>query len=557
MLSTLRLISCLTVLMLFGAACNGEIVARERAKSVETPVTPIDYVARVKPAPSPLRALSNREYLTSVSQLIGVPLPLSLTAGWTPTSQYSGFDGIGWTNFESKLVRDRLASLDPILEAALAAPSVITCSVTSSQELAYEQCAHTGIERIASRAFRRPLSQEEIAQLKVNYDAGIALAQGSGLTPTQLLAEGIRSALASVFMAPQFLIKAELAPSEGFTGERDLNSYEIASRLSFFLTNSVPDDELWALAQNGTLTSPSVIEAQARRLYRSHPDEFVENFMGQWFGFRELANSTDPLEQAMFSETQLTMREIVTNDLPAATIVAPKFTYVNQLLADHYGIKGTFNKYFKRISLNDRGGILAQASVLRLTSSSLHETSPIRRGRWVQERLLCKTVPPPPAALADQIRAATLALPANATVKETLQFHRTAGAACNGCHQFMDPIGLGLEGFDPLGRKRTVYDDGRPVETDSTLFDVPFKNFEEMNDLLAANPDVQRCAGEKMAIHALGRVISTSGRDADLVTYLSSLEANAGRAMTFQDIMVKLVRSVAFRKVVHGAGANP
>ena len=401
--SSARFILCVTALSFFGAACSGEIFSRESPKIVELPVAPIDYTARVKPAPSPLRALSNREYLTSVSQLIGVPLPLSLTAGWTPTSQYSGFEGVGWTNFDSKLVRDRLATLDPILDAALASPFVLSCTVASPQELAYELCPHTGIERIASRAFRRPLTHDEIAHLKADYEAGLALAQGNGFTTTQLFAEGARAALASVLMAPQFLIKAELSPTEGFIGERDLNAYELASRLSFFLTNSLPDDELWAVAQNGTLTSPEVIEAHARRLYRTHPGEFVENFAGQWFGFRELATSTDPLERAMFNETQLTIREIVANDLPAATIVAPKFTYVNQLLADHYGITGTFNEYFKRITINDRGGILAQASVLRLTSSSVHETSPIRRGRWVQERLLCKTVPPPPAALADQI----------------------------------------------------------------------------------------------------------------------------------------------------------
>ena len=500
--------ACLVALV----SCDGEVFGGDAtggpsakfALIAPAPAHPIDFAAQVKPSPFALRALSNREYLTSISDLIGVELPLSLIQPWTPTTQYSGFDSIGWANFDTKLVRDRLATIEPILDAALASPKVMTCSVTTPGQLGYPLCAQSIVTRIAERAFRRPLHADELALLKTAYDGGVALAQGQVATDNELLAEGVRAALSTVFLSPQFMIKAELAVTPDFVGDRDLSPYELAGRLSFFLANSVPDDQLWAAAKDGSLSSPDVLAIQAERLIAANPDRFVENFVGQWFGFRELDTSTDPLEQAMFQESRLTLREILTSDLPANSIVKPRFTYLNQTLATHYGAKGEFNEFFKRVVMSERGGILAQASVLKLTSNSTAETSPIRRGRWVQGRLLCKTIPPPPPELAAQISASAMSIPATATVKERLAMHHNAGPACNGCHQFMDPIGLGMEAFDPLGRKRTVYPDGRPVETDSALFGTPFKGFEDLNDLLAAMPDVQRCAGEKLAVHALG-----------------------------------------------------
>ncbi len=539
------------------ASCDGEVFGGLSGGSTgpradliaPAPIRPINFAALVKPSPFALRAMSNREYLASVSDLIGVELPLSLIQPWTPTPQYSGFDAIGWANFDTKLVRDRLTTIEPILAAALTSTKVMTCIAASPSQLEYSVCAQSIVTRLAERAFRRPLAAAELALLKKAYDDGVALARGNFSTDNELLGEGVRAALSTVFLAPQFMVKAELAPAPGFVGDRDLTPYELASRLSFFLTNSVPDDELWAAAKDGSLSSPDVLARHAERLLTAHPDRFVENFVGQWFGFRELATATDPLEQAMFQESRLTLREILASDLPANTIVNPRFTYLNQRLATHYGVPGAFTTAFQRVASAERGGILAQASVLKLTSNSTAETSPIRRGRWVQERLLCKAIPLPPPELAALISASSMSIPATATVKERLQMHHNAGPACNGCHQYMDPIGLGLEGFDPLGKKRTVYPDGRRVETDSVMFGSPFAGFEGLNELLAGMPDVQRCAGEKLAVHALGRVIGNTGADRDLVSSLTTSES--GDPMSFRQIVVRLVRSTAFRKISH------
>ncbi len=545
---------CIASTAMLVLACEGDILGAGGSSPFGSgkpivslaPPAKVDLAAKVKPSSTALRALSNREYLTSVSDLFGIDYPKTLIQPWAATPGYSGFDSIGWANFDTKLVRDRLATLEVILDGAMSSPKVMTCSATSSTQVIYDACAKSIVERLAERAFRRPLTPEEKTLLTTAYTKGVQLAQCR--VASELLKEGVRAALATVLLAPQFQIKAELA-TDGFTGERELTAYELASRLSYFITNSLPDDELWAAAKDGSLVSPDVLQKQAERLLAANTDRFVENFLGQWFGFRELDTATDPLEQAMFQETRLTLREILVNDMPAISIVQPRFTYLNSRLATHYGVPGEFNEFFKRVTMTERGGILAQASVLRLTSNSVHETSPIRRGRWVQGRLLCKTIPPPPPELSEQISNASMAVPANATVKQRLAMHEKAGAACHGCHQFMDPIGIGLEGFDSLGKKRTTYEDMRPVETDSNLFGTPFANFEGLNELLYAMPEVKQCAAEKIAVHALGRVIQNTGEDADLIAYLAS---ESGKQLTFKDIVVKMVRSVAFRRVVHG-----
>ena len=534
------------------AGCEGEVVggAKPQPPAIVAPVVPkIPLLSLVRAAPSPMRALSNREYLYSVSDLIGVELPLAVTAPWAPTTKYSGFDSIGWTNFDTKLVRDRLATIEVILNEALKSPKIMTCAATTLSQVEYSFCAQIIIERTAERAFRRPLSPEELGELKNAYINGIVIGQPTIADSNLLMKEGLHSALAAVLLSPQFLVKTELEPTPGFVGERELSSYELASRLSYFITSSLPDDQLWAAAKRGELASADELQRHAERLLNNHVDRFVDNFMGQWFGFRELDTATDTLEQAMLQETRRTLREVVSNDLPTTAVLRPNFTYLNRDLATHYGIAGDFSTTFTRVPMTERGGILSQASILKLTSSSA-ETSPVRRGAWVQGRLMCKTIPPPPPELREQISAASAAIPANATVKQRLSMHKNAGAACAGCHQFMDPIGIGLEGFDARGKKRTVYADGRPVETDSEFFGSPFTNFEGLNALLFAMPDVQRCAAEKIAVHSLGRVIKPTGQDADLVKYLSTPDEGT-TPVTFKQIVVRMVRSPAFRKVVH------
>jgi hypothetical protein len=509
---------------------------------------------RVKPGPASLRALSNREYVYSASALFGLPLPLSLTTDWSPNPQFSGFDSIQWSNFDAKLVRDRLGAVETIVEVAVKSPSVMTCAAATDADVAYAACAQTLLQTIATRAFRRPLEGDEVAGLKAVYDEAVALARSAPITaPHELVTEGLRAGLASILLAPQFMVRGELPPSPAFEGERSLDAYELASKLSFFFTSALPDDALWADAESGALLGPSVVAHHAERLLGAHPERFVEAFMGQWLGVRDLSDAPPgSLEHAMWMETKLTLMDLLKSNVPVSRVLKPGFTYVNSTLAGHYELEGTFQPdSFTRVSTQSRGGALMLASVLTTTSTPV-KTSPIRRGRYVQGRILCKTLPTPGPELFEQIKAVANSIPATATVKERMTQHRTASEICQTCHQYMDPIGLGLEGFDPRGRLRTVYDGDptKPVETDSTLLGKPFQTFQELNELLLMLPDVHRCVAEKVAIYALGRVLDTQQEaDKDLVNYLSG--TGEGPEPSFRTLIRRMVTSNAFLKVNH------
>lgn len=503
--------------------------------------------------PPMTRNLSNREYLSTVSDLIGERLPLTLQKAWTATTQFSGFDAVPWSNLDTKAVRDLSETLEGILDRALVSPKVMSCTATTAEQLPYEACAKSIVEPFALRAYGRPLAPAETASLAQRYADGVAIAKESLTEPKAIFLDGIRSALGSVLLAPQLLTRIEAPPSPELTAERDLDAYELASRLSFMFIGSIPDDELWARATDGTLTNPDVLRAQAERLLDTKTDIFVQSFMGQWFDFRAY-DSTAPgtLDRAMYDESWRVMADVVKEGLPITAIVQPGFTYLNQDLATHYSIPGQFSKELTRVTIGERGGILQQGSWLSLSATPL-KTSAIHRGRLVQDRLLCKVIPPPDSALFEQIQKVSSSIPVNASVKERLESHRKAGPACQGCHEYMDPLGLGLEGFDQRGRLRNAYaDSGKPVETDSNLLGKPFTRFNELNAMVADLPDYHRCAAEKLTVYSTRRIIDGKAKaDGDLLTYLT--HPVDGKPPSLRTMIKRLVTSTTFRKVNHGA----
>jgi hypothetical protein len=503
--------------------------------------------------PAMARNLSNREYLNAVSDLIGERLPLALQEPWTATTQFSGFDAVPWTNLDTKAVRDRAETVEILLDRAVLSSKVMTCSVSSDDGLPYEGCAKSVVEPFATRAFGRPLTGSEAASLHARYDQGVALAQTALTEPREIFLDGVRAALGSVLLAPQFVTRIDAPPTPDFTGERDLDAYELASRLSFMFTGSIPDDELWRLAEDGSLSQPEVLRAQVDRLLDTKIEVFVQSFMGQWFDFRAYDSVPEgTLEHAMWNESWRTLADVVKEGRPATAILEPGFTYLNRDLATHYSVIGDFSAALTRVETGERGGILQQGSWLSLSATPL-KTSAIHRGRLVQDRLLCKVVPPPDSALFEEIQQVSESIPANASVKERLEVHRNAGPACFGCHEYMDPIGLGLEGFDQHGRLRRAYaDSGRAVETDSNLLGKPFATFGELNQLIAGLPDYQRCAAEKLTVYSVRRVVDAmSPSDALLIDYLTHPVND--RPPSIRQMIVRLLTSKAFRKVIHGA----
>jgi hypothetical protein len=532
---------------LFGSACDFGDTSDDLdlpPSSVATPENPPIVVKASEPIH---RNLSNREYLSMVSDVIGVPLDPALVKSWTATTQFSGFDAVAWTSYDGKALRDRTETLEFILDRAVGSKALRSCSAMSVADLAYTRCAQRILEPLAARAFGRPLEQAEKDAIAKTYDGAVALAKTALSAPADILQDGIRAALGSILIAPQAITRIEPSPSPGFVGERELNAYELANRLSFMMLNSIPDEQLWAKAADGTLVKTEVLRAEVNRLLDSKTETFVQSFMGQWFDFRAFdTTESQSVERAMWNESWRTLSHIVRQDMPAAAILQPGFTYLNGALAKHYGLPGTFGVEFTKLTTVERGGVLQQGSWLTLSATPL-KTSPMHRGRLVQDRLLCKAIPPPDSALFAQIQAVSASIPANASVKERLLAHRNAGAACRGCHEYMDPIGLGLESFDSYGKFRTVYSDGKRVEAESDILGKPFRTVRELGEVISGLPDYRRCVAQKLAIYSL----RTSSPSPELLDYVTGLRDNA--PVGVREMIVRTVQSNAFRKVRHRA----
>lgn len=393
---------------------------------------------------------------------------------------------------------------------------------TSGHPVSYEKificrthdvaCARKIVESLERRGFRRAPTEAETQRLM----RLVALVQKQG-DPFE---EGIRIALQSILVSPAFLFRIEHDPAAGATAYR-INDYELASRLSYFLWSSMPDDELLKLAAQRRLSQRPVLEAQVQRMLEdSRSSNLVDDFAAQWLDLRALDRkkpdpasfplADDEILADMRRETLLFIGEVFHQDRSLLDLIDAKFTYVNGPLAHYYGINGVNGVDFQRVSLEgtERGGILTQASILTLTSYATR-TSPVIRGKWVLENLLGSAPPPPPP---DVPALEEKNLGTDASVRVRLEQHR-ANPACAVCHKQMDPIGFGLENFDAAGGWRTkegkfdvdssgVLPDGRTFNGPSGLRDI----------LKSQSTSFTRNFTEKMLTFALGRGVEPSDR---------------------------------------------
>ena len=341
-----------------------------------------------------------------------------------------------------------------------------------------EPCARRILTPLARRAYRRPVTATDVVPLLDLF--AIGRADGDRFE------EGIEMALSGVLVSPRFLFRAPSVPEDGEPGSAyRLSNVDLASRLSFFLWSSIPDDELLDLAEAGRLSDPPVLAAQiARMLADPKAGALVDNFGGQWLHLRNVADWTpdperfadfdEPLRYAFERETALFLDHLVREDRSVLELIDADYTFLNERLADFYGIDGVHGGYFRRVPLtaSERGGILTQGSVLMVTSYPTR-TSPVLRGKWVLENLLGAPPPPPPP---DVPALAAGAETSAGSLREALEQHR-ANPACAACHAKLDPLGFALEHFDAVGAYRTE-DDGVAVEAsgalpDGTLVDGP------------------------------------------------------------------------------------
>ncbi len=392
-----------------------------------------------------------------------------------------------------------------------------TTPIAQDPELQRQQRVYDILRGFADRAFRRPATHDELTRL-----LGIVLsAEKDGESPESSIALGLRTVLAS----PQFLFRTPMVDDPGGSVVTlPPNDFDLASRLSYFLWSSMPDDELFRLSAQGTLHRPEILRSQiARMLKDDRSQALAENFGAQWLQTRKLKEFTpDPnrfpefdeaLRSAMLEETRLFFAAIQDEDRDVREFLDADFSFVNERLARHYGIPGVSGESMRRVALSGtaRGGVITQASVLAATSNPTR-TSPVKRGKWILENILGAPPSPPPSGVEALKEGQTAA--ASGTLRQRMERHR-AEPSCASCHRRMDPLGFALENFDAVGAWRT-HDDGHPIDSSGQL--PGSRAFHGPAELKAALRSRERafarCLVEKMLIYALGHGLERTDRHA-------------------------------------------
>ncbi|MEQ1760312.1 MAG: DUF1592 domain-containing protein [Vicinamibacterales bacterium] len=419
--------------------------------------------------------------------------------------------------------------------------AIFACRPTGPADEA--TCARTIFSRLARRAYRRPVGESDLQPLMKMYQAG---RQGAGFE------QGIQVGVQGILTSPHFLFRAiqdpaSLAPGTAYR----LTDLELASRLSFFLWSSIPDDTLLDLAVRGVLRQPGVLEREVRRMLAdSRSASLVTNFGGQWLHLRNLAafvpdrtdfpEFDDILRQAMRRETELFLASIIDEDRSTLDLLRANYTFVNERLARHYRMKGIYGSHFRRVTLSNpaRFGLLGQASILSVTSFP-NRTSPVVRGRFILENILGIPPPPPPPDVSNN-------LPADAkpkTMRERMAVHRS-NPTCAACHRIMDPLGNSLENFDAVGawRSRDGDLDIDPTDTlaDGTKVDGPVA----LRNSLLGTPDLfVSTVTEKLLTYALGRGLTHH----DMPSVRTIVRDASARDYRLTDLILGVIKSAPFQ----------
>ena len=404
-------------------------------------------------------------------------------------------------------------------------------------------CAATIISALARRAYRRPVTSADMTRLMALYASG-----RRGRT----FDAGIQFALRGLLASAKFVFRAERNPSSLPAGAvYRIDDFELASRLSFFLWSSIPDEELLGVAAEGRLKDPSVLDGQVRRMLADPRSEaLVSNFGGQWLYLRNLKSTSpdqnefpdfdDNLRQAFQRETELFFDSVIHEDRNVLDLLTADYTFVNERLARHYGIPHVYGSQFRRVTVTDeRRGLLGKGSILLVTSHA-GRTSPVVRGKWILDNLLGTPPPPPPPNVPALDEKSSPARPQS--VRERLEEHR-ANPACAGCHRLMDPLGFALENFDATGAWRTD-DGGVPVDARGQLADgTPVDGVVTLRRALLRRPET--FAGtltEKLLTYALGRTLGFH----DMPVVRGIVREAAGHDYRFSSIVLGIVHSGPF-----------
>ena len=424
---------------------------------------------------------------------------------------------------------------------------ILTCQPkTPAQEA---PCARRILSTVARRAYRGQVEPGDLKTLDDFYRQG----REDGGT----FESGLDLALRRVLASPKFLVRVERDPAAGAPGSvYTLSDLELASRLSFFLWSSIPDDELLGLAEAGRLRAPAALAGQVRRMLAdARAQAFIDNFGGQWLQLRNLRNKQpnshefpdfdDNLRRYLQTETEMFFGSIVREDRSILELMTADYTFLNERLAKHYGIPNVYGTHFRRVVLQDeaRRGLLGKGAILMVTSHA-HRTSPVLHGKWILENVLGAPPPPPPDVVPPFEEDTEAARPRS--VRERMEQHRR-NPACASCHRMIDPAGLALENFDAVGawRTRDGGTRGTPVDASGQLVDgTRINGVVELRQALLKDPQAfARTTTERIMTYALGRGLASSDMPA-----VREVVQTAGRdGYHFSSVVLGVVQSVPFR----------
>ncbi|MGB1929062.1 MAG: DUF1592 domain-containing protein [Mariniblastus sp.] len=480
----------------------------------QTSIEHFDYSSVIQPGYTPPRRLTHSEYRHTIRDLIGVDL--ADTAKFPQDlSGSSGFKNSANTLFlQGSLFEKYSQSAEAIMATVFAENASPLMELAKAQILKPGKTHKNTKDRATAiltafsrRAFRRPATTEEISGLQQIFL--------DEFSDPQQFEHAIQKTLTAVLVMPQFLLKIESTP-KGSSPER-INEFDLASRLSYFLWASMPDEELFQLAEQGSLSDHQVLQSQIDRMLKNRRTKTLGYiFGGQWLGFEDVGirRRQDPIDNpwcteslmtAMRAESALFLHSLIRNDRPLSELINARYTFLNEELANHYRIRGITGEAMRKVNLKTqlRGGILTQASVLSITAFP-DRTSPVVRGHWVLDTIL-GTPPPEPPPNVSEISEEVLERN-DLSFREKVQQHSNS-IHCSSCHQEMDPIGFSLENYDNFGRYRTRQF-GMKIDARGQLPDgTQFEGSQQLKNILVSKrlPDLTRQVTEKMLTYALGR----------------------------------------------------
>jgi hypothetical protein len=475
----------------------------------------------------------------------GLPQPLQRGRVITDDNVYMNYASVGSVQIGGPYTHAGSAA------NAASHRAIFVCRPGAAAEEA--PCATKILSRAARLAYRRPVTNRDMQTLTEFFETG----RRDGGT----FEAGVQFALERMLVDPDFLLRVHRDPlpashAGSAQGPARLSDIEVASRLSFFLWSSIPDDRLLRLAERGQLTNPSILGEEVRRMLADPraADALVNDFAAQWLNLRRVEDVVvDPerypnydlsLLQAFQRETELFVGSTIRDDRSVVDLLRADYTFVNERLARHYGIPGIYGSRFRRVTLpnhDQRGGLLAEGALLATTSYP-DRTSPVLRGKWLLDNIFGLPVPPPPPGV-DTNLAESKPGAAPTTIRERLAQHRQ-NPSCSSCHSVIDPLGFALENFDVIGGWRSVDESGKPVDaTGTTVSGARVEGLAGLRALLLEEPEqFPRTVTEKLLAYALGRRLEYYDRPA----VRKIVRDAAAREYRWSSLIMGIVESPAF-----------